>query len=303
LHLRNGIVFIEGFNKGRFPFSNSLLVKGRDKTVLIDVGAGLNVLSGIKDRVDIVVITHLHPDHFALSYLFRGKNVYVPMIEAKYKRLVDLASRYVGKKLVDTWINFVKTAMNAKDPYFTDVYEEGDVIELGGVEIHPIYTPGHTVGHYVMLIGDNIVHGADIDLTSFGPWYGHVESNIEDFTKSIKRVMELEPEIYVSGHKPPIQGTEKIRMELEKYVKKFDETSMKILEILKEPRSLEDLTKMGLIYPKKPYQPKLLEYWEKNMILHHLKLMVKRRLIKKLKDEKYVSIEHFDRNNVILNMK
>jgi hypothetical protein len=140
-----------------------------------------------------------------------------------------------------------------------------------------------------MLLGNDIVHGADIDLTSFGPWYGHVESSIEDFTKSIKKVMELEPEIYVSGHKPPIQGTEKIKMELEKYAKKFDETSMKILEILKDPRNLEEIAKMGIIYPRKPYQPKLLEYWEKNMILHHLKLMVRRGLIKKLEDGRYIA--------------
>jgi len=286
--LEGNIVFVEGLNKGRFPFSNSLLVKGLRKNMLIDVGAGFDVLIRFKDRVDLVVVTHLHPDHFALSYLFKGRKVYVPVVESKYRRLLDLAYRYVGKELADTWLSLVKNVMKARDPYFTDVYEEGDVFDLGGVKIHPIHVPGHTVGHHVILIDDSIVYGADIDLTGFGPWYGHVESNIEEFKKSIRKVMELKPEIYVSGHKPPVKGREKILEELERYLGKFDETKMKILDALKEPKSLDELVKMNLIYRRKPYAQKLLEYWERNMILHNLRLLLEQNIIEKTEDGKYM---------------
>lgn len=287
--LKDDVVFVEGLNSGRFPFSNSLLIKGFKKNMLIDVGAGFNVLIKFKDHVDLVVITHLHPDHFSLSYLFKGKRVYVPSVESKYRRLLDLAYRYVGEELADTWLSLVKSVMKAKDPYFTDVYEEGDVFDLGGIEVYPIYAPGHTKGHYVMLISNDVVYGADIDLTSFGPWYGHVESSIEDFKKSVRKVMELKPEIYVSGHKPPVKGREKILDELERYLRRFDETRMKILEALKEPKSLGELVKMNLIYRRKPYAPKLLQYWEENMVLHHLKMLIKHGLVKKMEDEKYVA--------------
>jgi len=286
--LGNNLAFIEGENKGRFPFSNSLLVKGLRKTLLIDVGAGFDVLVKFRDKVDLIIITHLHPDHFALSYLFEGKKVCVPVIESKYRKLTGLANRYVSKELVDRWLNLVRGVMGARDPYFTDVYEEGDVLDLGGIEVYPIYAPGHTLGHYVVLIGDKVVYGADIDLTKFGPWYGHVESNIEGFKKSIRKVMELEAEIYVSGHRPPIQGKEKILEELEKYSEKFDETKMEILKALKEPKSLDELVKMNLIYRRKPYAKKLLEYWEKNMIYHHLKMLIEQNIVKKMKNEKYV---------------
>lgn len=287
--LKSNFVFVEGLNGGRFPFSNSLFVKGLRKTMLIDVGVGFDVLIKFKDRVDLVVITHLHPDHFALSYFFKGKRVYIPTVESKYKNLLDLAYRYVGEELADTWLSLVKDVMKAKDPYFTGVYEEGDVFDLGGVEVYPIYAPGHTVGHHVMLVDDDVVYGADIDLTGFGPWYGHVESNIEDFKKSIRKVIGLEPKIYVSGHKPPIKGREKILEELEKYLRKFDENGMKILEALREPRSLDELVEMNLIYRRKPYAPMLLEYWEKNMILHHLKMLIKHDFVKKMEDGKYVA--------------
>ena len=289
MFLRSNLIFIEGENNGRFPFSNSLLVKGRRKNLLIDVGSGYNVLAKLKDHVDQVVITHLHPDHFALSYLFKGKKVYVPRVESKYRRLADLAYRYVGEKLADTWLRFVKNAMGVKDPYFTDVYEEGDVLNLGGIEVQPIYTPGHTLGHHVILVNNDIVYGADIDLTKFGPWYGHIESDIEDFKKSIRRVMDLEPEIYVSGHKTPIKGKEKILTELEKYLGKFCKTKKKILKALKEPKSLDELVRMNLIYPRKPYAQKLLEYWERNMILRNLNLLVQQNAVKKLGDERYVA--------------
>lgn len=287
--LKSNFVFVEGLNGGRFPFSNSLFVKGLRKTMLIDVGVGFDVLIKFKDRVDLVVITHLHPDHFALSYFFKGKRVYIPTVESKYKNLLDLAYRYVGEELADTWLSLVKDVMKAKDPYFTGVYEEGDVFDLGGVEVYPIYAPGHTVGHHVMLVDNDVVYGADIDLTGFGPWYGHVESNIEDFKKSIRKVIGLEPKIYVSGHKPPIKGREKILEELEKYLRKFDENGMKILEALREPRSLDELVEMNLIYRRKPYAPMLLEYWEKNMILHHLKMLIKHDFVKKMEDGKYVA--------------
>ena len=289
MYLEDNIVFVEGLNGGRFPFSNSLLVKGLRKNMLIDVGTGFDVLFKFKDRVDLVVITHLHPDHFALSYLFKGKRVYIPTVESKYRRLLDLAYRYVGEELADTWLSLVKDVMKAKDPYFTDVYEEGDIFDLGGIEVHPIYAPGHTVGHHVMLIDDDVVYGADIDLTGFGPWYGHVESDVEEFKKSIRKVMELKPKIYVSGHKPPVKGREKILEELERYFRKFDEAKMKILKALGEPKSLDELVKMNLIYRRKPYAPKLLEYWEKNMILHNLKLLIKQNAVKKMKDGKYVA--------------
>jgi len=289
MHLKDNIVFVEGLNRGRFPFSNSLLVKGLRKTMLIDVGAGFDVLIRLKDRVDLVVITHLHVDHFSLSYLFKGKKVYVPAVESKYRKLVDLAYRYLSEEMVDTWLDFVRRVVGAGDPYFTDVYKEGDVFDLGGIEVQPIHAPGHTAAHHVMLIDNDVVYGADIDLTSFGPWYGHVESSIEEFKKSIRRVMELKPKIYVSGHKAPIKGRRKILEELEKYAEKFDETRMKILKALKEPKSLDELVKMNLIYYRKPYAPKLLEYWEKNMILHHLKSLIKQNIVEKMKNEKYVA--------------
>ena len=48
---------------------------------------------------------------------------------------MNLAYCYVDVKLADTWLNFVKSTMGTKDPYFTDIYEEGDVFDLGGIEV------------------------------------------------------------------------------------------------------------------------------------------------------------------------
>ncbi len=289
--IRPGILFIEGEFKGKFPFSNSLLIKGKKRTALIDAGTGIRVIQHYKDKIDVVVLTHLHPDHFSLSYLFEGKRVYIPAVESRYRRLEDLALRYVGEKLAPIWLRYVKETMMARDPYFTDTYEEGDVIDLGNVELQPIYTPGHSLGHHVILIGDKILHGADIDLTSFGPWYGHVESNIDKFLDSIKRVMQLDVEIYVSGHKRPVTGREEILSELERFAGKFKETEERILEALREPKSVEELVHMGIIYQKKPYARELLEYWEANMIMKHLDRLVKRGLVRTTTNGKYIAIK------------
>ena len=65
------IQVITGQNKGRFPFCNSLLITDSVK-VIIDPGAGLAVMTQIRNEatIDLVINTHFHFDHIAYNHLF-----------------------------------------------------------------------------------------------------------------------------------------------------------------------------------------------------------------------------------------
>ena len=53
--------------------------------------------------------------------------------------------------------------------------------------------PGHTRGHSAFVVEpDGVAFVGDVDLTSFGPYYGDHWSDLEDFVDSLARVRELD---------------------------------------------------------------------------------------------------------------
>ncbi|MEM1981774.1 MAG: MBL fold metallo-hydrolase [Candidatus Hadarchaeales archaeon] len=65
---------MEGDNRGRYPFSNSLLLKGRNLTALIDTGIGPEKARELakEEKVDLLLVSHGHEDHFCQNRLFEG---------------------------------------------------------------------------------------------------------------------------------------------------------------------------------------------------------------------------------------
>ena len=62
------------------------------------------------------------------------------------------------------------------------LHQGGDIIRLGDTEIKVLHTPGHTPGHLSFFIPEHrLLFTADVDLTRFGPFYGHDFANINDF--------------------------------------------------------------------------------------------------------------------------
>ncbi len=67
-------------------------------------------------------------------------------------------------------------------------FSHGDRYDLGGVTVTVVHLPGHTRGHSGFLVEpDGVLYVADIDLSSFGPYYGDHWSDLEDFERSMDR--------------------------------------------------------------------------------------------------------------------
>ncbi|MBN1571890.1 MAG: MBL fold metallo-hydrolase [Deltaproteobacteria bacterium] len=292
--ITENIHLVKGKNKGFFPFSNSILITpGVGDATLIDTGSGIEILRELKKKFKIVGVinSHTHPDHSAGNWLFDGDGVSITVPKEGFEtagNIVKLSERLAEPgELAKYWREWVSAAMNFKDRRPDGWFNAESTIEIGNIVLKPIYTPGHTIDHYCLYEPKNkILFAFDYDLTRFGPWYGHRESDIVEFKDSIKRIMELDIEVFVSGHKGIIRDN--IKGRLEEFLKKFDLNEKNILALLAEgPKTVEELVELAPIYGSFPYAEPLLRYWEGNMIGMHLDQLIEGGRVTKRNDGLY----------------
>lgn len=265
------IFFIRGKQQGSFPFSNSLIIKGK---LILDLGVGIEIVKDLVGKVEFAALTHTHPDHCGGAWIFNEKGKRVLSPEGYETNLESLGSRFVDQSIKEDWKRFVKKSMGLRD-FEAEYYSDGDII-LKEPEVRAMLFPGHTVDHHIFLIDGRIVFGSDIDLTSFGPWYGNPESNIKEFIKSVEKVIDLDAEIFVSGHQEPVFGREKIIEKLQKYLEIFEKRNEILIKLLDKPLTLEELVEISPFYRRKPYIKNILDFFESQMIKKHLDILSER---------------------------
>lgn len=278
IKIAEGIQFIPGINNGKYPYSHSLLIE--DETVaLIDPAANpefFEQLSRTK-KVDVIILSHYHEDHFWFSYLFPDAEIWMPELDAPALENLDAlldAYRLQGPWRED-WRKMMLENFHYHERKKSRLLKEGDSISFGKIEMKVLHTPGHTQGHSCFHFpGQGVFFLADIDLTKFGPWYGDRGSDIDDFIISIKRVAQIECPTYLASHEGPFFHGE-IRKEAEAYLAVIDERDRKLLELLKQPRTIEEVVDARIIY-RKPREPKsFFDFGEWALMTKHLERMIK----------------------------
>ncbi len=285
-----GLYLVHGANKGRFPWSHSILAAG-DSTVLFDTGCGAEAIEEIQEdfSVDLVVNSHTHPDHFSGNHYFEGYELWVPDMFASI--LPDLESMSLrlagGGEPAREWLQLVREVLGHVPIAPTGTFWEGDVIDLGGMRFRAVYTPGHTLDHFCFLEErSRIVLSFDIDLTPFGPWYGHVECDLELFSDSLHRVLALRPETIVSSHRRPISdGIEEEFAAFDDVFERRNETVLALLD--KGPATPEELAELSPFYGVPHNDFALARYFEARMIEKHLELLERHGLAEKLENGSY----------------
>ncbi|MFW9906281.1 MAG: MBL fold metallo-hydrolase [Candidatus Thorarchaeota archaeon] len=275
--ISNNLLLVEGQNQGRFPFSHSILiVSNSNEAVLIDTGCGLNRLREIKSKYSIhrLINSHTHPDHSAGNWIFKDdvESIEVPLQGFKTSgKIFELSNRFTEPgEIAKYWRNHIPQITGMRNCKPTQSFDYKSEFDFGEVKLLPIYTPGHTIDHYCFYEpNDKILLSFDIDLTSFGPWYGHRESSIPQFKDSITKLKELDIKILVSSHKGII--TKNISKQLEKFYQKFEERTSRIRVLYQTGKqTLNQLVEEKPIYGEFPYTEPLLRYWEEQMIIKHL---------------------------------
>jgi len=275
------IFLLPGENNGIFPFSHSILIKD-EVTALIDTGCGLKRLEWLKEHhpPDLVFNSHAHPDHIPGNWLFPDLPLLVPRQSFDYLGRIDLVSeRFTeSEELAQVWREYVRKETGYRDALPTDHYDDGQRFRFGTTELLALHCPGHTHDSYCFLEPTGgVAFTFDMDLSPFGPWYGHPHSDIGDFEKSLERVRALKPRLIVSSHMGMVK--EDIEARLDTYAGIIAQRDRRILDFLSEERTLEEMIQAPLIYNGYAFAPDLLRRWEENMLHKHLFRLVERGLV------------------------
>jgi glyoxylase-like metal-dependent hydrolase (beta-lactamase superfamily II) len=279
------IELIGGPDGGRFPRTYALLIRD-EVTALIDAGCGREALDQLRQEHDpeVVILSHAHPDHCSGAGVFDPEVLWSP--EEHQESTGDLqrmARRFVAPEIEEAWIEYMNDVVGFVPFTVGHHFVAGHVFDLGQTLVQAVHAPGHTDDHYCFhLPRERLLLTTDIDFTSFGPWYGNEESEIDLFVRSIERVRRLPVERLVSSHKGVVARN--LQQHFDRYLAFFGEREQKILTYLDAPRTLEDFVEQALIYRRYPYRAPILRYWERQMIAKHLRRLMAADLVEQRGD-------------------
>ncbi len=243
LPMRNvsgNIYLIEGPKQGRYPYSDLLYIDDRIQT-LVDTGIGRAVRESLRDKkIDLIINSHFHLDHRANNNAFPGAQVWAHRLDAPAIRNSESFLEHIGISKVSNGAIEPKVSDIPESPVHHE-FEDNQLIRLGETELRVIHTPGHTPGHCSFFCEkEGVLYGGDIDLSGFGPFYGNITSDIDDFIGSIRKLRDLNPKAFISAHKGLIE--EDIPGCLDRYLSHIYRREARILDSLATPGTLEQLT-------------------------------------------------------------
>jgi glyoxylase-like metal-dependent hydrolase (beta-lactamase superfamily II) len=236
---------------GGYPSGNSVLVRGAGESVIIDPSVTVVTLGGAPVRVDAVLNSHSHEDHLAGNGLFAEARVHIHHQDLPGAQSMDglMAVYGLGAEARAEFEPIVLTELHYCPRPDAHGFSDGDVFDLGGgVKVEAVHLPGHTRGHSGFRM-DGVFFCSDIDLTGFGPYYGDVWSDLEDFEASLVKVRSEDAEFYVTSHqKGIVEGRAEFLRLLDGFAAVIPRRHDAMLDFLIEPRSVEEMVEHRFIY-------------------------------------------------------
>ena len=176
---------IETYPLGSYQ-TNCYIVYDDDfgECIVIDPGyepeTVLLAVKRLKKNLAAILLTHGHFDHVGA--------------------VKDLVAETDCKVYIHEYDLALPATLTAGPLYYTDVYDEGDVLQLAGLTIRVLHTPGHTPGSVCLMIEDNLFTGDTLFRDSCGRTDLPGGNGAEIF-KSLRRLAALERDYRVlPGH-------------------------------------------------------------------------------------------------------
>ena len=164
--------------------TNCYILKNGDQAVVIDPGyQPETVLAHLLREgltLEAILLTHGHFDHVGA--------------------VKELAAQTQCRVYIHPAENTMPSMMTAGKLYYTHTYDEGDILELAGLTVRVLSTPGHTPGSVCLLCQDVLFSGD----TLFAGSCGRTDLPGGDWPtiqKSLKRLSGIEADYTVCpGH-------------------------------------------------------------------------------------------------------
>lgn len=195
-----------------FPWSNpsanncnTYFING-EKKILVDPGHyhlfghvrdHLAQLSFTPDDVDMVLITHGHPDHMEGIRAFENTDAFIAIHGTEMTFIESVAPHY-GE------------ALGIKD-FQPDILLKEGVLEIGDTSFQVIHTPGHSPGSVCLYEPDQqILFTGDV---VFNQGIGRTDlpgGNGRELKESIKRISRLDISLLLTGHGNVVSGRDAV---------------------------------------------------------------------------------------------
>jgi len=231
----------------------------------------------LNQRVDLIINSHGHIDHYLYNHLFPDARV---MMHRGDSEFVQFPDKYTGEFGFEEFIKdpavnrYYLKAVQYRTTRIDEFLEDGKIISLGSTAIKTIHIPGHSPGHCGFLFADKgFMFTSDIDLSTFGPWYANLNCSITALLNSIERILEIKPDYIVTGHGDGIVREGYIRR-LKEYRDIIFARQKRIVDLISRGyNTIDEIAKKLPVYRQLPKPEIIFLLYEKVMILTHLRYL------------------------------
>ena len=246
------VTVLYGERGGRYPQGNSLLVTGTEETVLIDPSLSVIPRHPSLPKVDRLILSHCHEDHIAGSFLFPDVPWHFHDLDLPGILSLEGMMAVYGfpEPIASAWQTSIVERFHFTPRPDAESFRDGDVFDLGGVRIRVIHAPGHTRGHSVFMIEpDDVLYLGDIDLSSFGPYYGDAWSDLESFEATLEKVRAIDARHYATFHHIGVlEGRDAFLERFDRFAAVIADREARLLAYLSDPHTLDEIAEHRFVY-------------------------------------------------------
>lgn len=287
------VTILASEREGRYPDGRSLLIAGPEATLVVDPSLSVSSRADAP-WADAVLLSHAHEDHVAGLHRYPGAPCAIHEADRPAMGSLDALLAAYGyadhPEIEARWRRALVDDFHYLPRPDARPLRDGEVIELGGgVRVHVVHTPGHTAGHCSLLVEpDGLLYLSDVDLSSFGPYYGDAVSSLEAFERTLACVRGIEAGWYVTFHHIGVLERAAFLERLDRYAGVIEHREARLVELLEEPRTLAELVALRIVY--RPHDEVLYaDPVEQRTIAQHLERLLARGTVTEVEPGRYLA--------------